>query len=81
MNEGALLTERMRGRGDSEDEINHRLSIYYEREKSLLFERASHIQPNITIVNVGDLAIAQSAFNYAIINGSLPTTVEFDALP
>jgi guanylate kinase len=78
--EEPLLIERMRGRGDSEDEINHRLSIYYEREKSLLFEGASDNQPNIIIVNVGELAVAQSAFNLAILNGTLPTTVEFDAL-
>lgn len=72
--EEPLLIERMRGRGDSEDEISHRLGIYYEREKSLLFEGAGDIQPNITIVNVGELAVAQSAFNFAILNGTHPAT-------
>lgn len=70
--EEPLLIERMRGRGDSEDEISDRLGIYYEREKSLLFEGTGDIQPNITIVNVGELAVAQSAFNFAIMNGTQP---------
>lgn len=76
--EEKLLTERMRGRGDSEDEIRRRLDIYYEHEKSLLFEGAGPIHPNIIIVNVGELAVAQSAFNHAILNGSLPSALDFD---
>lgn len=70
--EEKLLTERMRGRGDPEDEIRCRLELYYKHEKSLLFEGAGPIHPNIIIENVGELAVAQSAFNFAILNGTQP---------
>ncbi len=70
--EEPLLTERMRGRGDPEDEIRCRLELYYKHEKSLLFEGAGPIHPNIIIENVGELAVAQSAFNFAILNGTQP---------
>ncbi len=68
--EEPLLIERMLGRGTPIDEINERLRDYYETQKPLLFEGASDIQPDIIIENLGEFAVVQTTFNYAIINGS-----------
>lgn len=72
--EEPLIIKRMRERGTSHKEINDRLDIYYKDQKPLLFEGAGDIMPDIIIENVGELAVAQAEFNYAILNGHLNST-------